>query len=82
MENQVESELQKNMQYVQNHIDELLKTYPNKYLLVVNEKVVNSFDDYAHAANYGIQNYGIDSNLYIEFLNTQQLINFIFTANL
>lgn len=74
------STLEKNRDYVEKNRDSLLKTYVNKYILVVDQNVVGSFDSYEIAADIGIENYGIEKKFYIEFITQQKPINFVMAA--
>lgn len=74
--------LQKNKEYVEKNYDSLLKTYANKYIVVANQEVVGSFDSYHLAADFGIENYGIEKTFLIEFITQEKPINFVMGAQL
>jgi len=59
------TELDKNFEYVKANYGSLLAKYLNKFIVVVDRKVVKAFDNYADAANYGVRNYGIDERFLV-----------------
>ena len=70
------TELEKNKEYVETNYERLLSTYPNKYVVVFNREVVNAFDTYDVAANYGVENYGIEEKFLVELITQKEPINF------
>ena len=56
-----EKKLDKEIEFIEKNKVTLLKGYANKFLLVHNQKVINSFDEYNHAAEDGIRLFGIDT---------------------
>ena len=77
---QAQTQLEKNRDFVKKNRGTLLKQYPNKYILVVDGKVVDSFHTYEDAADKGVEAYGIDGRFYIEFISEEEPINYAFTA--
>ncbi len=57
--------LEKNFKYVQKNWDSLLNLYPNKFVLVYDEKVVDSYDSYEKAAERGVELYGIEEKFLV-----------------
>jgi len=57
--------LDENIAYVDANRDALLAKYLNKFILVVDRKVVKAFDAYADAANYGIRKFGMDEEFLV-----------------
>jgi len=74
--------LERNFKYVQNNWDSLLNLYPNKFVLVYDEKVIEPFDSYDKAAKKGVELYGIEGNFLVHFMSTIQANNFILHAAL
>lgn len=72
--------LERNFKYVQNNWESLLNLYPNKFVLVYDEKVVDSYDSYEKAAERGVELYGIEGNFLVHFMSTIQANNFILHA--
>lgn len=72
--------LERNFKYVQDNWDSLLNLYPNKFVLVYNEEVVDSYDSYEKAAERGVELYGIEGNFLVHFMSTIQANNFILHA--
>lgn len=69
-----------NLEFVQKNKDQLLKEYKNKYLLVVGEKIVGSFDTYENAAAEGVRSFGIDGEFLVYHLTESEPLNFIMEA--
>lgn len=74
--------LEKNREYVKQEFDKLLNIYPNKYILVHDQQIINSFDSYESAVEEGIKNFGIDGDFLVHFITEQEVINFLSVANL
>ncbi|TRZ86739.1 hypothetical protein D4R89_10625 [bacterium] len=75
-----EKHLKANLEFVQKNKDQLLKEYKNKYLLVVGEKIVGSFDTYENAAAEGVRSFGIDGEFLVYHLTESEPLNFIMEA--
>jgi hypothetical protein len=75
-----EKHLKTNLEFVQKNKDQLLKEYKNKYLLVVGEKIVGSFDTYENAAAEGVRSFGIDGEFLVYHLTESEPLNFIMEA--
>ncbi len=75
-----EKDLIKNKEHIEKNKQELLKEYPNKYLLVYKEKVINSFDTYEKAAQAGVMQFGTDENFLVYHLTETEPLNFIMEA--
>jgi hypothetical protein len=67
-----EKHLKANLEFVQKNKDQLLKEYKNKYLLVVGEKTVGSFDTYENAAAEGVRSFGIDGEFLVYHLTESE----------
>jgi len=76
------TELEKNIEYVDANRDSLLAKYLNKYIVVVDRKVVKAFDNYPDAANYGVRNYGIDERFLVEEMTRYEPLNIVASADL
>jgi len=57
--------LDENIAYVDANRDALLAKYLNKFILVVDRKVVKAFDAYVDAASYGVRNFGLDAGFLV-----------------
>ena len=75
-----EKDLKKNVEYVEKEKEQLLEKYRNKYLLIHEEQVVDSFDSYAKAAEGGIQQFGIEATFLVHFMTEQPPVNFVMGA--
>lgn len=52
-------DLKKNYLYFLDNKKSLIKEYSNKHIVIVNCKVVNSFDDENEAYRYSVEKYGL-----------------------
>ena len=77
-----EKKLDKEIEYVEKNKETLLKEYANKFLLVHNQKVINTFDQYNHAAEEGIRLFGIEGKFLVYHLTVKPPVNFIMEAAL
>jgi len=68
------TELDKNFEYVKANYGGLLAKYLNKYIVVVDRKVVKAFDNYPDAANYGVRNFGIDERFLVHKIVKEELL--------
>jgi len=75
-----EKNLKKDIEFVEKNRDSLLKDYANKFLLVCNQKVISSYDDYNHAANEGIRLYSSDGKFLVYHLTIKPPVNFVMEA--
>jgi len=57
--------LDENIDYVEANHAALLSKYLNKYILVVDRKVVKAFDVYADAAGYGVRKFGLEEEFLV-----------------
>jgi len=78
----VEKKLDKEIEYVEKKRESLLKEYANKFVLIHDQKVVGSFDQYNHAAEEGIRLYGIDGKFLVYHLTAKPPVNFVMEAAL
>ena len=76
------SQLDKNFDYVNKNIDKLINLYRNKYVLVVNQKVVGSFDTYEAAAKEGVITYGVKGDFLVHLITEDQPVNLVLNADL
>lgn len=77
-----EKNLKPNLKYVEDHKDELLTNYRNKYILVFEQQVVGSFDSYEAAANEALRLYGPEGNFLVYHAVDNEPLNFVFEADL
>ena len=77
-----EKNLEKNKRYIEKNRSKLLSNYRNKYLLVYNEKVVDSYDSYEAAASEAIRAYGPDGKFLIYLMTDIEPLNFVLSAML
>lgn len=73
-------DLSKNLNYVKKNKERLLKEYPNKFLLIFEEKVAGSFDTYEAAAGEGIRQFGIDGVFLVQQVTESEPVNFVMEA--
>jgi len=76
------TELEKNIEYVDTNRDALLAKHLNRFIVVVDRKVVKAFDNYADAVNYGVRNYGIDERFLVEEMTRYEPLNIVVSAGL
>lgn len=76
------SKLDKSKEFVRENFDKLLNLYRNKYILVYNNEVVGSFDNYETAAEEGIRTYGLNSGFFIQLMSDSTPVNFLSLAAL
>ena len=74
------TELEKNKKYVEKNRARLLSIYPNKYIVIFDQEVVGSFDAYDSAANFGVENYGIEQQFLVKLITQEEPINFVMAA--
>ncbi|MDQ1266007.1 MAG: hypothetical protein QG635_1159 [Bacteroidota bacterium] len=72
--------LNRNMEYVKANFEKLLNLYRNKYILVNEQEVVGSFDNYETAAEEGINAFGLYSGFLVHFISEELPINFLAQA--
>ncbi|MBU1297614.1 MAG: hypothetical protein KJ963_04890 [Bacteroidetes bacterium] len=60
--------LKKNLDFVNENKESLLKEHKNKFILVFEEKLVGSYDSYERAAEEGVRLYGLDANFLVYHL--------------
>ncbi len=75
-----EKNMQKNRDFVEKNRKELLEAYRNKYLLIVDQEVVDSFDTYEKAAEVALSNYGEEGNFLIHHMTEKEPLNFVLSA--
>jgi hypothetical protein len=73
-------DLTKNLDYVKKNKAHLLKEYPDKYLLVSEEKVIGSFDTYEAAASEGVRQFGIEAIFLVQQVSESEPVNFVMEA--
>jgi Family of unknown function (DUF5678) len=69
----------KNYQYIKKNWSELIGKYPNKFIIVSDEKVVGFFDTYETAATEAIIQLG-EKDFIIQHLADAKFINFVFSS--
>jgi len=77
-----EKDLKKNLDFINENKESLLKEHKNKFILVFEEKLVCSYDSYERAAEEGVRLYGIDANFLVYHLVEKEPLNFIMEAAL
>ena len=48
-----------NYKFFEENFEELYKKYPNKFLVLKDKTVINAFDSFELAADYGISTFGL-----------------------
>ena len=76
----MKSEIDKNQEYVEQNIADILKAYRNKYILVYDQGVIDSFDTYERAINAGIKTYGLDGGILIHYVTENSVVNYVTSA--
>lgn len=74
--------IEENYQYVLDNLIKLKSEYLNKYVVVSNKKVLNSFDTYDSAAQFGLTNCGINSGFLVYEVTDSEVVNFVMLAEL
>ncbi|MBF0541878.1 MAG: hypothetical protein HQK91_10575 [Nitrospirae bacterium] len=69
------------LKYVNQNKDKLLSMYRNKYILVQNGELINSFDKYETATKEGIKLFGFDADFLIQYITDIEPTNIIIAAN-
>ncbi len=77
-----EKNLKPNLEYVEKNRAELFKRYANKFLIIYEQEVVNSFDTYEAAAQEAIRAYGADIDFLIYHMTEKDPLNFVMEATL
>lgn len=72
--------LKANLDFVISNRDDLLNEYENKFILVFEERVVDSYDTYAKAAEEGVRSYGLEANFLVYHLVEKEPLNFVMEA--
>ncbi|MFH1824839.1 MAG: hypothetical protein ABH873_06400 [Candidatus Firestonebacteria bacterium] len=72
-----EKNLKKNLDFVNKNKESLLKEHKDKFILVFEEKLVDSYDSYERAAEEGVRLYGLDANFLVYHLVEKEPLNFI-----
>jgi hypothetical protein len=75
-----EKDLKKNLDFVNENRESLLKEYKNKFILVFEGKTAGSYDTYEAAAAEGVRLYGMDTNFLVYHLVEKEPLNFIMEA--
>jgi hypothetical protein len=73
-------DLTANMQYVRDHRDELLDAHRNKFLLVFQGALFDSFDTYQKAVDEGIRRFGLDGDFLVHQMLEKDPVNLIVGA--
>jgi len=74
--------LKENFDYVNESLSELLNLYRNKFILVVDKKVIGSYDTYESAAEAGVKTFGINGDFLVYEIFENEPVNFIMSAEL
>ena len=77
-----EKNLRPSLKYVEDHKDQLLKNYRNKYVVVYEQEVVGSFDSYEAAADEALRLYGAEGHILIYHVVDKEPLNFVLEADL
>ena len=77
-----EKDLKKNLDFINENKESLLKEHKNKFILAFEEKLVDSYDSYERAAEEGVRLYGVNANFLVYHLVEKEPLNFIMEAAL
>ncbi len=77
-----EKNFKKDLDFVNENRESLLKEHKDKFILVFEEKLVGSYDRYERAAEEGVRLYGLDANFLVCHLVEKEPLNFIMGAAL
>jgi len=77
-----EKNLKENIKFVERNKKKLLKEYFNKYLLIFDKEIIDSFDTYEKAAGEGVRKFGTDKNFLVYHLVEAETLNFVYNAAL
>ncbi|HWR82670.1 MAG TPA: hypothetical protein VN285_05155 [Candidatus Deferrimicrobium sp.] len=69
----------RNYQYLKDHWDELFQKWPQKFIIISDQKVIGFYDSYEAAATKAITELG-DEEFIIQQLTDVKPLNFIFVA--
>lgn len=50
--------LEKEYKYYLNHLDELIKQHPNKFVVIKHSRIIGFYDSYAQALKRGLKDFG------------------------
>ena len=75
-----EKDLKENIKFVEKNKKRLLVEYFNKYLLVYDKEIIDSFDTYEKAAGEGVRKFGMDKNFLVYHLVDAEPLNFVYSA--
>ncbi|MBI5399286.1 hypothetical protein HZB07_01525 [Candidatus Saganbacteria bacterium] len=75
-----EKNLDVNINFIKENKNKFLFEYPNKYLLISDGKIINSFDTYEKAAEEGVRLFGLEDNFLVYFMTENEPINFVMEA--
>ncbi|MCK4232929.1 hypothetical protein KAX75_00750 [candidate division WOR-3 bacterium] len=78
----VEKKLKADIDYVEKNKKDLLKEHLNKYVLVHEQKIVDSFDNYQRAAEEGVRLFGTDGVFLVYQILDKEPVNFVMEAAL
>jgi len=70
----------KNLEYVKNHIEYIKNLFLNKFIVVVNEQIEGSFDTHEMASRYAYARFGRDADYLIYEVSSATAANFVFHA--
>jgi len=70
-----QKDLQENIDFVKKSREELLREHEEKYLLVFQGKLVDSFDTYEKAAEEGVRLFGMEANFLVYHLVEKEPLN-------
>lgn len=77
-----EKDLKKNLEFVEKNKVDLLKKHNNKFVLVYEEKLIDSFDTYEKAAEEGVRLFGSEATFLVYHVVENEPLNFIMEAML
>jgi len=69
-----------NYKFVIENMEKLLENFNNKFILVHNRKVINSFDTYGNALEEGIRLFGLNKGFLIHHV-IEEPVNFVMGAS-
>lgn len=79
---QENDEMKKNLAFVKENFDELLNLHRNKYVLISNQVVINSFDTYEAAVEEGVRLYGLEEKFLVRYISESTPVNFVVSAKI
>jgi len=82
MENYLSEKQIKNLEFFKSNIDEFLKNklFENKFLVVYDQEIKNSFDTFENALDFALRNFPTGEFIIQQVIDYKKIINFIRSA--